>query len=613
MSEPTSGVVGAGTGSSESMGTPEVSVDDSFDPSEFTPIDECTAVAEPVAESPGVIQVFLSGLAPTLSAFPGSSWAERARLRQLSPEQMVESYLKYCEVASSGDPLALFDALDKLIGGTAPYAGNPATALYDAEAILEERRTEAGRLFEGLRVHMRSVLEDIDAGAFDFNEDGTARLLVRLLEGRMFSVPELGGPLFYGDGSGLWRREDLLPECVRFTARVIHNLPLPNDPEELKRRGRHVAKLFSAQGVRAIEYLVLKDPRVISSAERFDQRPDIVVFNNGTHELETGIFRGHRPEDMATIGVRGNYNPKAVARLFKKIVAEALDGQQDDALFFQKWVGYCLSGFTDEQVSLFVPGPTNTSKSTIFGAIHHAFGGYSRVLPVTTLMQQRERTATNDLASLRPIRNTIFSEVVKGARLDEALYKTMVSQDPITARLLYHEYFTFLPQFKVNMHTNFLPIVNGADTAVFRRMRVLPFLHVVPADDRDPALREKLQAEADGILQWAIEGFRLWRAGRLGLTSTMAKAVEEYQRASDSLADFLDEGCIVEQGRESASSDLYHCYEAWAKSGGIDRPMTQKSFGLALKERGFTIEHGRAGNKVVGIEARVMDQERIPF
>jgi hypothetical protein len=91
-----------------------------------------------------------------------------------------------------------------------------------------------------------------DATAYAFTEDGTARPLVDLILGRALFVPELGGAIFYDAAKGIWRRCDLVPACVRYVAEVINALPI-TDAEEVKARWKHVAKLLTAQGVRAVE------------------------------------------------------------------------------------------------------------------------------------------------------------------------------------------------------------------------------------------------------------------------------------------------------------------------------------------------------------------------
>jgi len=48
--------------------------------------------------------------------------------------------------------------------------------------------------------------------------------------------------------------------------------------------------------------------------------------------------------------------------------------------------------------------------------------------------------------------------------------------------------------------------VSGDDPAVWRRLRVIPFDVVIPPEERDPHLDEKLQAEADAVLAGPSKG-----------------------------------------------------------------------------------------------------------
>ena len=46
---------------------------------------------------------------------------------------------------------------------------------------------------------------------------------------------------------------------------------------------------------------------------------------------------------------------------------------------------------------------------------------------------------------------------------------------------------------------------------MFRRLRLIPFTVTIPEDKRDPYLADKLLAERDGILVWAVEGCLAWQ------------------------------------------------------------------------------------------------------
>jgi putative DNA primase/helicase len=72
--------------------------------------------------------------------------------------------------------------------------------------------------------------------------------------------------------------------------------------------------------------------------------------------------------------------------------------------------------------------------------------------------------------------------------------------DPITARFLFNEFFTFVPTAKFWLVFNHFPSVKDESEGFWRRVRVIPFEHQFSDSERDNKLLEKLKSEAVGIL-----------------------------------------------------------------------------------------------------------------
>ncbi len=62
--------------------------------------------------------------------------------------------------------------------------------------------------------------------------------------------------------------------------------------------------------------------------------------------------------------------------------------------------------------------------------------------------------------------------VPAGMRLDEQVVKQLAGREPISARQLYGEFFTFQPRFTVWIRTNHKPIIKGDDDGIWRRVAV---------------------------------------------------------------------------------------------------------------------------------------------
>jgi putative DNA primase/helicase len=121
--------------------------------------------------------------------------------------------------------------------------------------------------------------------------------------------------------------------------------------------------------------------------------------------------------------------------------------------------------------------------------------------------------------------------------------------DVLTVRRLYSEEFSFKPGAKIWLVTNHLPTVRGTDEAIWRRIWLVPFTVTIPEDKRDPMMGDKLYAEASGILNWCLEGFREYmQAGRLVRPEIVTQATDAYREDQDILADFLAEYCDVGEG-----------------------------------------------------------------
>jgi putative DNA primase/helicase len=84
--------------------------------------------------------------------------------------------------------------------------------------------------------------------------------------------------------------------------------------------------------------------------------------------------------------------------------------------------------------------------------------------------------------------------------------KRLSGGDTISARHLYAEFFEFKPEFKLWLATNHRPTIRGTDTAIWRRIRLIPFTVTIPPACQDKRLPEKLKEELPGILAWAVRG-----------------------------------------------------------------------------------------------------------
>jgi putative DNA primase/helicase len=107
-----------------------------------------------------------------------------------------------------------------------------------------------------------------------------------------------------------------------------------------------------------------------------------------------------------------------------------------------------------------------------------------------------------DLAMLRGARLVTATETEEGRAWAESRIKQMTGGDPISARFMRQDLFTFTPQFKLTITGNHKPVLRNVDEANRRRFNTGPFLHTPPQPDRE--LETKLRAEWPSIFGWII-------------------------------------------------------------------------------------------------------------
>ena len=116
----------------------------------------------------------------------------------------------------------------------------------------------------------------------------------------------------------------------------------------------------------------------------------------------------------------------------------------------------------------------------------------------------------------------------------------------------------------------------------------------IPEQERDKTLKDKLLAEAPGILAWAVQGCLEWQQSGLGEPPEVVSATAGYREEMDTLGAFLTEGCIVGPTLLVRCSALYAEYRRWAEETGECR-LSQRALSQRLQERGFRrVETGHA-------------------
>ena len=308
---------------------------------------------------------------------------------------------------------------------------------------------------------------------------------------------------------------------------------------------------------------------------------------NGTVDLRTGKLMPHSKTEYLTKIVPYNYNPDALCPTWEETMDLAFESDPTLISFMQRALGYTTTGSTTEQCLFICWGESgNNGKSTILEAVQRLLGDYAQMsdMKVITSAEMDNRVASS-MAKLQGARLVSLNEADEHQKMSEAIVKQLTGGDTVEACKKYHEPFNFVPAFKMWIRTNDKPIIRGSNDAIWRRIKLIPFVNPIPAEKRKrrDIIDDALDAEAEGILAWLVRGAVLWYKNGLQAPAVVDEAVTAYRSEMDLVQQFYDE--CLQLGEHVNRQDVYHAFINWCKESGYKYIMTSDSFGKRLSKK----------------------------
>ena len=419
--------------------------------------------------------------------------------------------------------------------------------------------------------------------------------------------------------------------AYRKLASAIRSLPQTLDQTEQKRRANVLDWLRKSESLHhfkdAVNYWQGCNATDFAA---FDANPFLLNVQNGTLNLATGTLQPFDKKDLLTkicaAGFKDNVatqtplscasakempaktdatagnvsadnsenNGKSATPLAQNLWLQTVNTILPDPAvrrWMQKFMGYCLTGSTEEEKFVIAYGPGGSGKGTFFETIAAVISDYKATLSIDTLLATAYVTdgqrPTPEFAKLPGKRYVLSSESNPNRRLDEAKVKLLTGGDTLTARHLNAEPFEFCPSFKLILQTNHLPSISDAmDKGIRRRLVIVPFTAQI--ENRDTKLKQKLlePENLNACLAWCVEGAKLWFAEGLGndVPDEVAKAASAFYEESDLLQQWLDERTEPSLGFLKFSKALED-FNNWLFKNG-NHGWQRKSFAEAMQLHG---------------------------
>ena len=449
---------------------------------------------------------------------------------------------------------------------------------------------------------------DPDLTGQPHTDAGNGERLVAMYGSRLRYVAEWKGWTTY-DGRR-WAR-DTTQEVKRFaidTARATYRQCVEiQDSDVRKALEKHARQSEQVRGVRDMLVLASAAVGMTVSAMDFDSQPYILNCTNGSLDLRSGKLYPHRRSDRLMKLSPHAYDPNAQCPEFLRFLYRSMGDREGASAaqveaahirleFVQKAVGMSLTADVSAKCVFCLFGPTDSGKTTFLNTIRYAVGDdYAGQVLIDSLMANARQSSNNsqaDLVDLLGKRFITTSEAESSQRLAEGRlkYLTQGAYSRVKAARKYENPIEFSATHKLWLDANERPQVWSTDDAVWERLKPVPFDYRVPVGELDRGLPRRLQAEAPGILAWAVKGCARWLNEDLGEITDVSEARDAWRSENDPLAEFIEDEAELKLADSDAfawASGVWTRYVRWADENvGKKSQLSRKRFSERLKALG---------------------------
>jgi P4 family phage/plasmid primase-like protien len=299
---------------------------------------------------------------------------------------------------------------------------------------------------------------------------------------------------------------------------------------------------------------------------------------NGLIDTESFKLVPHTPTLLSTVQLACEYDPYAKAptwRQFKRDYCKDEDGIVDEemlrldrmkaGLILSSIYGYRLKGAF---VQYSAEG--NTGKSVDCDILTYLLGK-DNTANVSFQDMSNDRWATGRCWGKRLV---VVGDQGKESIRDSSTFKQLTGGDTISGEMKGIQHFQFRFRGVILVSCNHLPVFeDDKGDHMSERLNFIHSRNVIEEEDRDVYLRDKLEAEASGILNWALDGLKDFKANgnRLCKCSSSEALMNEYRCRYDTFYLFIHEYCEITKDKSSyiKKSELEDEYERYCTANDL--------------------------------------------
>lgn len=361
---------------------------------------------------------------------------------------------------------------------------------------------------------------------------------------------------------------------------------------ESKPKAKRVTRSCIANITNALSSMTMLAGRTVQPSWLCDNPPfpadEVFASRNGLLHLPS-VANGKTkivpttPEFFSAGCVDYKFNPDAKCDEWLKFLDSIWpdDNESIDAL--QEWFGYLLLPDVSHQKMLMLLGPPRCGKGTIGRAIKRMIGVGNLASPTLASL-----AGSFGLWPLLGKSVALVADARLSGRQDAiAVVERLLSISGEDLQDVHRKNLPTITGIKLPIRfvlmSNELPSMRDASGALTTRVVLLRMTRTFYGRE-DKRLGERLEREAAGILNWAIQGWkRLRNRGAFEQPESGRELLSDLDDLSSPVKQFIREWCKVGREFSVTVDDLFSDWKEWCRDHGRDHVGTRETFGKDLR------------------------------
>lgn len=319
-------------------------------------------------------------------------------------------------------------------------------------------------------------------------------------------------------------------------------------------------------------------------------RPDYLPLkNNKVINLQTGETRDRSITDYFTwecpVSKVSEYS-----EFFLNCIKNIMCNNEQRLKYFQKIMGYCLTGRVDSQQYYIFYGKGANGKSLILNCIQAVMGQACSPISKGVIVDCGKKAGNgSEMMTLKDLRLGLFSETSKLETLNESMLKQISGGDPVRARALYKSEISFKVFMKLIVCTNHLPEFDGSDFGNARRIKLLPFeakfVSSNPRKEKNEYLiieeleQQLIENHLDEFFSFCLEGAMMWYNDKKfnDIPADVKAQQQQYIKEQNSFGSWFNESIKQDNDEKLNRSIVFNSYTSYCEELGI-KSLKKKEF-----------------------------------